>query len=209
MVRAFSRFAMFSTLAGLALLVSVPASAADKSSKTPDVVYVGTPHDVVAKMLEIAKVKKDDVVYDLGCGDARIVVAAAKKFGCRGIGFDINPVRLKESKENILRNGVEKLVVVKDQNIFDVDLSKTTVVTLYLLPRLNVKLIPQLEKMPPGSRIVSHDFDMAGVKPDSITKMISKSDAVEHKIYLWTIPLKKEAVTSKDKDEEEEDEEDE
>lgn len=209
MVRAFSRFAMFSALAGLALLVSVPASAADKSSKTPDVVYVGTPHDVVAKMLEIAKVKKDDVVYDLGCGDARIVVAAAKKFGCRGIGFDINPVRLKESKENILRNGVEKLVVVKDQNIFDVDLSKTTVVTLYLLPRLNVKLIPQLEKMPPGSRIVSHDFDMAGVKPDSITKMISKSDAVEHKIYLWTIPLKKEAVTSKDKDEEEEDEEDE
>lgn len=209
MVRAFSGFAMFSALAGLALLVSVPAAAADKSSKTPDVVYVGTPHDVVAKMLEIAKVKKDDVVYDLGCGDARIVVAAAKKFGCRGIGFDINPVRLKESKENILRNGVEKLVVVKDQNIFDVDLSKTTVVTLYLLPRLNVKLIPQLEKMPPGSRIVSHDFDMAGVKPDSITKMISKSDAVEHKIYLWTIPLKKEAVTSKDKDEEEEEEEDE
>ena len=175
-------------------LISYPsnlATAADSPPvKTPDVVYVGTPHDVVAKMLELAKVTKDDLVYDLGCGDGRIVVAAAKKFGCRGVGFDVNTVRVREAEENIRRNGVEKLVTIQPKDIFTVDLSKVNVVTLYLLPRLNVRLIPQLKKLPPGSRIVSHDFDMKGVKPDREITMISKEDAVEHTLYLWTTPLK-------------------
>jgi SAM-dependent methyltransferase len=166
--------------------------------KTPDVVYVGTPHDVVAKMLELAKVTKDDVVYDLGCGDGRIVVAAAKKYGCRGVGFDVSPVRLSESRETIRRNGVEKLVTVEQKDIFTLDLSKATVITLYLLPNLNVRLIPQLEKMPAGARIVSHDFDMKGVKPDKTITLSSKSDGVEHTIYLWTTPLKKVEGTDKD-----------
>ncbi|MCY2993144.1 MAG: 50S ribosomal protein L11 methyltransferase [Planctomycetota bacterium] len=167
------------------------ASAADQPPvKTPDVVYVGTPHDVVAKMLELAKVTKADLVYDLGCGDGRIVVAAAKKYGCRGVGFDVNPVRVREAEENLRRNGVEKLVTIRPQDIFTVDLRQVTVVTLYLLPRLNVRLIPQLKKLPPGSRIVSHDFDMQGVKPDRVITMLSKEDAVEHTLYLWTTPLK-------------------
>jgi SAM-dependent methyltransferase len=164
-----------------------------KKQRSPDVVYVPTPHDVVAKMLELAKVTKDDVVYDLGCGDGRIVAAAAKQYGCKGIGYDINPVRIKESLETVKKNGVEKLVQIKEEDIFTLDLSGASVITLYLLPSLNVKLIPQLEKLKPGSRIVSHDFDMAGVTPDQVVSIRSKDDDVEHQIYLWTTPLKKEA----------------
>jgi len=159
--------------------------------KTPDVVYVPTPNDVVAEMLKTAKVKKTDVVYDLGCGDGRIVVTAAKKYGCKGIGFDIDPQRLKESRENVKKNKVEKLVQIKDQNIFKTDLSKASVITLYLLPSLNKKLVPQLEKMKPGSRIVSHEYDIAGYKPDKTIHLKSREDGAEHTVYLWTIPLKK------------------
>ena len=168
-----------------------------KKKRSPDVVYVPTPHDVVAKMLELAKVTKDDLVYDLGCGDGRIVVAAAKQIGARGIGFDINPERVKESLENVKKNGVEKLVQIKEDDIFEQDLSKANVITLYLLPSLNVKLIPQLEKLKPGSRIVSHDFDMEGVKPDQVVSVMSKEDGVEHQVYLFTTPLKKEAKEKK------------
>jgi SAM-dependent methyltransferase len=166
-----------------------------KPKRSPDVVFVPTPNDVVAKMLELAKVTKNDVVYDLGCGDGRIVVTAAKQFGCKGVGYDINPVRVKESLENVKKNGVEKLVEIKEDDIFTLDLSKASVITLYLLPSLNVKLIPQLEKLKPGSRIVSHDFDMEGVKPDQVISITSKEDKAEHQIYLWTTPLKKEAKT--------------
>ena len=165
------------------------------AKRAADVVYVPTPHDVVDKMLELAKVTKTDVVYDLGCGDGRIVVSAAKKHGCRGVGFDINPVRVKESQDNVDKNKVQELVTIKEADIFMEDLSKASVVTLYLLPRLNVQLIPQLEKLKPGSRIVSHDFDMKGVKPDQVITMNSAEDGVDHRIYLWTTPLKKEAET--------------
>lgn len=167
------------------------------AKRTPDVVYVPTPNDVVEKMLELAKVSKNDVVYDLGCGDGRIVVTAAKKYGCRGVGFDINPVRIKESLENVEKTNVGKLVTIKDADIFEEDLSKASVITLYLLPRLNVRLIPQLEKLKPGSRIVSHDFDMKGVKPDQVVTMNSSEDGVDHRIYLWTVPLNKETETTK------------
>jgi precorrin-6B methylase 2 len=158
---------------------------------TPDVVYVGTPHDVAAKMLELVKVTKDDLLYDMGCGDGRIVVAAAKKYGCRAVGFDINPVRVRESLENVRRNGVQDLVKIERKDIFKVDLSKANVITLYLLPEMNVRLIPQLEELKRGSRIVAHDYDIEGVKPDKSLTMMSKEDAVDHYIYVYTTPLKK------------------
>ena len=163
-----------------------------QAERVPDVVYVPTPNDVVAKMLEIAQVKGTDVVYDLGCGDGRIVVTAAKKFGCTATGFDIDPQRIREARENVKKNGVEKLVSIKQQDIFKLDLSPANVVTLYLLPSLNVKLIPQLEKLKPGSRIVSHDFDMKGVKPEKTIEFTSEEDNVPHHIYFWITPLKKE-----------------
>lgn len=161
-----------------------------KPARTPDVIYVPTPHEVVAKMLEMAKVSKDDLVYDLGCGDGRIVVTAAKKFGCKAMGFDIDPKRIAEAKENVEKNKVGKLVTIEQKDIFELDLSKANVITLYLLPSLNVKLIPQLEKLKPGSRIVSHDFDMRGVEPDQKVEVTQK-DGRSHTVYLWTTPLKK------------------
>ena len=156
----------------------------------PDVIYVPTPPEVVDKMLQMAEVKKDDVVYDLGCGDGRIVVTAAKKNGCKAVGYDIDPDRVKEARENVRKNGVGDLVTIKQEDIFKQDLSKASVVTLYLLPHLNVQLIPQLEKLKPGSRIVSHDFPMKGVKPKQVINM--DADGREHTIYLWVTPLEKE-----------------
>jgi len=173
-----------------------------KKSRAPDVHFVRTPQNVVDKMLELAKVKKDDLLYDLGCGDGRIVVTAAKRYGCKAVGYDIDPKRVKESLENVKKNKVGHLVRIEEKDIFTLDLSKANVITLYLLPRLNVWLIPQLEKLKPGSRIVSHDFDMKGVKPDKVVKLTSNDDdtEVEHKIYLWTTPLKRVKEEASDKD---------
>lgn len=164
---------------------------ASEPAHEPDVIFVPTPQDVVDKMLELAQVTKDDVVYDLGCGDGRIVVTAAKKFGCKAIGFDVDPQRIKESNENVEKNGVGDLVRIEQKDIFTLDLSKASIVTLYLLPRLNVKLIPQLEKLKPGSRIVSHDFRMKGVKAEKTVTLTSQEDQAEHKIFLWTAPIQK------------------
>jgi len=161
-----------------------------ESNREPDVIFVPTPQDVVDKMLELAEVKKDDLVYDLGCGDGRIVVTAAKRFGCRAVGYDIDPERVEESLENVEKSGVGHLVRIEQKDIFTLDLSEANVITLYLLPSLNVKLIPQLEKLKPGSRIVSHDFRMKGVKPDKVVKLTSNEDDREHKVFLWTTPLK-------------------
>jgi SAM-dependent methyltransferase len=163
--------------------------------KDPDVIFVPTPEEVVSKMLSLADVKKSDLVYDLGCGDGRIVVKAAKDYGCRAVGFDVDPERIKESLENVKKNKVEELVAIKQQDIFKLDLRPASVVTLYLLPSLNVKLIPQLDKLKPGSRIVSHDFDMDGVEPDQVVTVKSQDMSREHTIYLWTTPLKKSAET--------------
>jgi tRNA G37 N-methylase Trm5 len=167
----------------------------DKADREPDVVYWPTPQPVVDKMLELAQVKKDDVVYDLGCGDARILVTAAMKYGCKGFGWDINPVRVKESLENVKKNKVEELVTVKKGDIFTLDLKDANVVTLYLLPELNVRLMPQLEKLKHGSRIVSHDFDMRGAKPKQKVTVKAKNHMGiegEHTIYLWVVPWEKE-----------------
>jgi tRNA G37 N-methylase Trm5 len=169
----------------------VQKAPAEKKLREPDVVYVPTPHDVVERMLDMAKVKKGDVVYDLGCGDGRIVVAAAKR-GAKATGWDINPVRVKEANANVKKNHVGRNAKIILGDIFTLDLSGANVVTLYLLPRLNVKLIPQLKKLKPGSRIVSHDFNMRGVKPDKAVEMTSSEDGWSHTIYLWTTPLKKE-----------------
>jgi tRNA G37 N-methylase Trm5 len=167
-----------------------PAGASGEGERRPDVIFVPTPEEVVDKMLEVARVKKTDVVYDLGCGDGRIVVTAAKKYGCRAVGFDIDPRRVAESLANVKANKVEDLVEIRQQDIFQLDLSKADVVTLYLLPSLNVRLIPQLEKMKKGSRIVSHVFDMSGVKPDEMITVKCK-DGTTHAVYLWTVPLNK------------------
>lgn len=163
----------------------------ERYPRKPDVRFVPTPQVVVDKMLELAKVKKSDLVYDLGCGDGRIVVTAAKRYGCKAVGYDIDQQRVKESLENVRMNGVGHLVRIEQKDIFTLDLRKATVITLYLLPRLNVKLIPQLEKLKPGSRIVSHDFDMRGVKPDKVVTVTVKEDNSEHEVYLWTTPLKR------------------
>jgi hypothetical protein len=187
-------------LLGVLLPAFVAASATaddkkkDEERVQTDVVYWPTPQEVVDEMLKMAKVTKDDVLMDLGCGDARIPVSAAKKYGCKAFGFDIDPARIKDSEENVKKNDVGKLVTIKKQNIFadDFDISKASVITLYLLPELNVKLIPKLKTLKDGCRIVSHDFDMRGVKPKETKKMNAKRhDGVEgeHTIYLWVTPL--------------------
>jgi len=162
-----------------------------KKAREPDVIYVPTPQDVVDKMLELAKVQKSDLLYDLGCGDGRIVVTAAKKYGCHAVGYDIDPQRIKESLENVKKSQAENLVKIEQKDIFTLDLSAANVITLYLLPRLNVRLIPQLQKLKPGSRIVSHDFRMKGIEPDTVVKFTSKDGGGDHQIFLWTTPLKK------------------
>jgi SAM-dependent methyltransferase len=173
-------------------LAAAPESKVSKKPKrTADVVYVATPHDVVVKMLDVAGVTKDDMVYDLGCGDGRIVIMAARRHGCRGVGFDIAVARVEESRRNARRRKVEHLVKIEQQDIFELDLTPASVVTLYLLPEMNAKLVPQLRKLRPGSRIVAHDFGINGVEPDEAITMTSKEDGVEHRILLWTAPLKK------------------
>jgi SAM-dependent methyltransferase len=168
-----------------------------RESNKADVVYVPTPNDVVLKMLELARVGKDDLLYDLGCGDGRIVVLAAKKYGCKGVGYDIDPQRIKECHAGAKKYDVEALVKFEQQDIFQLDLSKASVVTLYLLPDLNVRLIPQLQKLKPGARIVSHDFSMKGrLKPDKVLTITSKEDNVEHTLYLWTAPLKEQKAAA-------------
>jgi uncharacterized protein (TIGR03000 family) len=173
--------------------------AGDKPDREPDVIFVPTPQEVVDKMLELAEVKKDDIVYDLGCGDGRIPITAAKKYGCKAWGFDIDPARIKDSLENVKKNMVENLVTIEKKDIFTLDLSKANVITLYLLPELNVKLIPQLEKLKPGSRIVSHDFDMEGVKPKKVIEVETK-DGSKKPVYLWTVPLEKEKKAEEKKE---------
>jgi SAM-dependent methyltransferase len=164
--------------------------------REPDVVFVPTPQVVVDKMLELARVKSTDLVYDLGCGDGRIVVTAAKRYGVRAVGFDIDPERVAEAKANVKQAGVEHLVTIEERDIFELDLSPADVVTLYLLPELNVRLIPQLKKLKPGSRIVSHDFDMAGVKPERVVPMRPPGEA-DHTVYFWRAPIRLQGETAK------------
>jgi uncharacterized protein (TIGR03000 family) len=176
--------------AGESKEVDLTDEAEDAGTKL-DVPFEPTPQDVVDKMLEMAAITEKDVVYDLGCGDGRIVVTAAKKYGCKAAGFDLDPKRVKESLANVKAADVEKLVTIEKKNLFDVDLKPASVVTLFLLPDVNVKLVPQLEQLKPGSRILSHDFAIEGVKPLKVVKVASKEDQRQHTIYIWIAPLKK------------------
>ena len=174
-----------------------------------DVVYVPTPQNVVDKMLEVAKVQKTDLLYDLGCGDGRIVVTAAKKYGAHAVGFDLDPDRVSEARENVKRAGVEDLATIRRADVFDVDLSPANVVTIYLLPELNQRLRPQLEKLAPGSRIVTHDFDMGDAKPEghwtltgpffgrsneffdaSAPEDKAHYKQTKHEVFFWHAPIK-------------------
>jgi ribosomal protein L11 methylase PrmA len=159
------------------------ATAQDAPARRPDVIYVPTPEAVVEAMLQVANVGKNDIVYDLGCGDGRIPVTAARKYGARGIGIDIDPQRIKEANENVAKNNVGDRVKIVQGDLFEQDLSQATVVTLYLLPSLNVKLMPKLMKeLKPGTRVVSHAFDMGDWKPEK------ELDVEGRKVYFWTIP---------------------
>ncbi len=167
---------------GLAHAQAAPAQT-PPPTRTPDVIYVPTPPEVVDAMLKVAKVTKDDVVYDLGCGDGRIVVTAAKQFGARGVGIDIDPQRIKEARANVESAGVGDRVQILQADLFESDIHEATVVTLYLLPSLNLKLKPILFKqLKPGTRIVSHAFDMGDWKPEQTLDVNGRT------VYYWTIP---------------------
>jgi SAM-dependent methyltransferase len=185
---------LYTVLAGLAYepsaVLAQPADKYDNEGKKI-VPYVPTPQDVVERMLELAEVKKADVVYDLGSGDGRIVITAAKKYGVKAIGFEIDPQRIKESAENIKKAGVGHLVEIRQQDIRTVDLSPASVLTMYLLPEVNLMIRPNIWKqMKPGSRVVSHDFDMGDWKPLK-TEHIKDASSWDHTLYLWHVEASK------------------
>lgn len=168
------------------LLLFVPAVAQlDYEYDGLQVPYVPTPNQVVDAMLDLAKVTKNDTVIDLGCGDGRIVITAAQKHGARGIGVDLNPERISEAEANAKNAGVQSRVKFIKQDLFEADIREASVVTLYLLPSVNAKLKPRLlEQLKPGTRVVSHSFDM----PD--WKATEKREVDGRTIYLWVIPEK-------------------
>lgn len=177
-----SRWTLFTCL--MLSLVSL-GSRPVRAQETPnlDVPYVPTPQPVVEEMLKLGGVKTGDVLYDLGSGDGRIVITAAKKYGIQGVGFDLNPERIKEANENARTAGVTDRVTFKLQDLFQADISKATVVTMYLLQSVNLKLKPRLLKeLKPGTRLVSHDFDMGEWAPEKTVEVDG------HKLYFWTIP---------------------
>jgi ubiquinone/menaquinone biosynthesis C-methylase UbiE len=163
------------------------ASMAAQEDDQYDVPYVPTPMKTVAKMLDMAKVGPSDIVYDLGSGDGRIVVAAVRDYGARkAVGVDINPVRIREANENARRANVTDKVKFAEDDVFEFDFSEATVLTMYLLTEVNVRLRPRvLSLLKPGTRVVSHDFDMAEWEPDDVASM----DSFRH-VYLWIVPAK-------------------
>ena len=152
-----------------------------------DVPFVPTPYEVVDEMLRLAELKKGDILYDLGCGDGRIVIEAAKRAGIRAVGIDIDPERIEESEANARKAGVEKLVEFRCQNIFEADFKEATVVTMYLLPDVNIRLRPTiLRELRPGTRVVSHSFDMDEWEPEKHTYVAA--GLYPHSVYLWIVP---------------------
>lgn len=152
-----------------------------------DVPYVPTPYEVVNEMIRMAGVEKDDILYDLGCGDGRIVITAVKNTGCRGVGIDINPVRIEESQNNAEEAGVTDKVKFLQQNLFETDFSEATVLTLYLLSTVNLELRPKiLRTLKPGTRVVSHDFSMKDWEADNYKEV--NLDHRSHDIYFWIVP---------------------
>ena len=173
----------------LVLVLAAPSTllsqAQRQAGQTPDVIFVPTPQDVVEDMLRLANVKKGDVLYDLGSGDGRIAITAAKKYGVKATGIDIDPERIREANENAKKAGVGNLVQFKNENLFSADFKDATIITLYLLPDLNVKLRPKLwDELKPGTRIVSHQFEMGTWKPEK------KLESNGRTIYFWTVPAR-------------------
>jgi predicted RNA methylase len=173
----------------LAIVVALVGPAWAQTSpaplRSPDVIFVPTPQEVVDAMLKLAKVTKNDVVYDLGSGDGRTPITAARTYGARGVGIDIDPQRIKEAMENLKAANVGDRVRFLNQDLFTTNISEATVVTLYLLPSLNLKLLPKLNaELKPGTRVVSHAFDMGDIKPVETQNVNGRT------IYLWTVPIK-------------------
>ena len=171
---------------------SPSSSKPDRVNRVPDAVFIPTPQDVVVAMLELAAVRPGDVVYDLGCGDGRIVITAAKRYGCRAVGFDIDELRVEQSRQNLKKSQLSGLVRIEHQDVLKLDLRPASVITLYLTPKLNAKLVPQFETLGPGSRIVAHESAIPGVPPDKAVQITSREDGRKHVLYLWKCPLKKE-----------------
>jgi len=174
-------------LAVLSAFVAVVATAQTATVEPPavrlDVPFVPTPEEVVAQMIKLAKVTKNDVIYDLGSGDGRIVIAAVKQSGARGVGVDIDPRRIEEANENATKAGVADRVKFVQQDLFKADIRPATVVTLYLLPDINLKLLPKLlAELRPGTRIVSHNFHMGDWKPQQTVQVGN------HTVFYWEVP---------------------
>jgi SAM-dependent methyltransferase len=179
-----ARRAAASIAALLVLLTGAAGRAQQAPARAPDVLYVPTPPEVVEAMLKLANVTKNDVVYDLGSGDGRIPIAAARLFGARAVGIDLDPVRIGESIANAKEEGVSGRVTFRQEDLFTADIREATVVTLYLLSRLNLKLLPKLNKeLKPGTRVVSHAFDMGGAKPQRTI------DVGGRPVYLFVVPI--------------------
>lgn len=155
--------------------------------------FITSPDPVIDRMIEMAGLKPGDLALDLGCGDGRIIITAARKTGCRGIGYDIDPQRVAEARANAKLHGVEHLVEFRQQDIFTVDLSEADVVLMYVLPWMTRKLIPQLHELPPGARIISHQFnlgDESELKPAETVKIQVPGDTSSHYVHRWTAPLR-------------------
>jgi predicted RNA methylase len=176
--------------AAVVLITLVVSAAVHAAAQAPsggpklDIVFVPTPKEVVDAMLSVAKVTKDDVIYDLGSGDGRIPITAAQVYGARGVGIDLDPQRVMEATQLAAAAGVADKVRFVEQDLFKSDISAATVVTLYLLPSLNVRLIPKLnQELKPGTRVVSHAFDMGGIRPKETLNINGRT------VYLWTTPI--------------------
>jgi SAM-dependent methyltransferase len=168
-------------------------NAVESSAAVLFVAFVETPQDVVDRMLKMAHVTKNDVVLDLGCGDGRIVVTAAKQYGCRAIGYDLDHLRVAEARKNAERNGVAHLVTIEQKDVLTTDLQGASVVTIYMGTEMNARLIPQLSRLKAGARIVSHEFGLGAIPADKTVEMTSRISGRRHKVLLWTCPLRPDA----------------
>ena len=189
------RYQKSTACGGLAVLVLGVSLAAPQSERRRqfDVPFVPTTEEAVRAMLNLADVKNTDIVYDLGCGDGRIVIAAAKTYGARGVGIDIDPDRIQEARENAKKAGVENLVRFEENDLFQANFREATVVTLFLLPSINLKLRPKLlQDLKPGTRVVSNTFDMGTWRPEKEQSLPGADDdeigSLSHKFFLWKIP---------------------
>lgn len=185
----------YGVLAAVSLIASLALAQKASPSRKPDVPFIPTTETAVKAMLELAGVKSSDIVYDLGSGDGRIVIAAAKRYGARGVGIDIDAALVREAKKKARQAGVGKLVEFREQDLFQSNFHEATVVTLFLLPAVNKRLLPQLEALKPGTRIVSNTFEIGDWKP--VREIVVKDDPDDdyyfgsHRLFLWIVPERK------------------